>query len=84
MDTFLFGPGDRLFGAYYEGSGPPSAPPVLICNGLGQDAMRSHLLLRNLARRLSAVGGPVLQFDYRGTGDSWGDPDENTLAVSSR
>ena len=79
MDTFLFGPGDRLFGAYYEGFGPPTAPPVLFCNGLGQDGMRSHLLLRHLARRLSAVGGPVLQFDYRGTGDSWGDPDGNTL-----
>lgn len=79
MDTFLFGPGDRLFGAYYEGFGPPTAPPVLICNGLGQDAMRSHMLLRHLARRLSAVGGPVLQFDYRGTGDSWGQPDEITL-----
>ena len=79
MDTFLFGPDDRLFGAYYEGFGPPSAPPVLICNGLGQDGMRSHLLLRHLARRLSAVGGPVLQFDYRGTGDSWGEPDRTTL-----
>ncbi len=79
MDTFLFGPHDRLFGAYYEGSGPSTAPPVLICNGLGQDAMRSHLMLRHLARRLSAVGGPVLQFDYRGTGDSWGEPDETTL-----
>ena len=80
MDTFLFGPGDRLFGAYYEGFGPPAAPPVLICNGLGQDAMRSHLLLRHLARRISAMGGPVLQFDYRGTGDSWGTPDETTMA----
>ncbi len=80
MDTFLFGPGDQLFGAYYEGFGPPTAPPVLICNGLGQDAMRSHLLLRHLARRISAIGGPVLQFDYRGTGDSRGEPDTNTLA----
>jgi pimeloyl-ACP methyl ester carboxylesterase len=80
MDTFLFGPGDRLFGAYYEGFGPPAAPPVLICNGLGQDAMRSHLLLRHLARRISAIGGPVLQFDYRGTGDSWGEPDQNTMS----
>jgi pimeloyl-ACP methyl ester carboxylesterase len=80
MDTFLFGPGDRLFGAYYEGFGPPTAPPVLFCNGLGQDAMRSHLLLRHLARRISAIGGPVLQFDYRGTGDSRGEPDGNTMA----
>jgi pimeloyl-ACP methyl ester carboxylesterase len=80
MDTFLFGPDDRLFGAYYEGFGPPAAPPVLICNGLGQDAMRSHLLLRHLARRISSVGGPVLQFDYRGTGDSRGEPDDNTLS----
>lgn len=80
METFLFGSGDRLFGAYYEGLGPSTAPAVLICNGLGQDYMRSHFVLRHLARRLSAVGGPVLQFDYRGTGDSWGDPEENTLA----
>lgn len=80
METFLFGPGERLFGAYYEGLGPPVAPAVLICNGLGQDYMRSHLVLRQLARQLSAVGGPVLQFDYRGTGDSWGEPEGNSLA----
>lgn len=80
METFLFGPDERLFGAYHEGFGPANAPPVLICNGLGQDYMRGHLVLRLLARRLSAVGGPVLHFDYRGTGDSAGDPDTNTLA----
>ncbi|MEE4175217.1 MAG: hypothetical protein V2I57_13275 [Xanthomonadales bacterium] len=80
METFLFGPGERLFGAYHEGFGPANSPPVLICNGLGQDYLRGHLVLRLLARRLSAVGGPVLHFDYRGTGDSAGDPETNTLA----
>ena len=79
METFLFGPGERLFGAYYEGLGSPTAPAVLFCNGLGQDYMRSHFVLRHLARRLSAEGCPVLQFDYRGTGDSWGEPATNTL-----
>lgn len=79
MEAFLFGPGDRLFGAYYEGLGPATAPAVLLCNGLGQDYMRSHFVLRHLARRLSAAGGPVLQFDYRGAGDSWGESGDITL-----
>lgn len=79
METFTFGPDDRLFGAYHEGLGPPTAPSVLVCNGLGQDYMRSHNVLCHLARQLSAAGGPVLQFDYRGTGDSRGEPDDNTL-----
>lgn len=80
METFLFGPSEQLFGAYYDGLGPSTAPCVLICNGLGQDYMRSHLVLRHLARQLSTLGGPVLQFDYRGTGDSGGDPEGNSLS----
>jgi alpha/beta superfamily hydrolase len=79
VETFLFGPDDRLFGAYYEGLGPPTAPAVLICNALGQEYMRTQIVLRHLARQLSAAGGPVLQFDYRGCGDSWGDPGTNRL-----
>lgn len=79
METFLFGPADQLFGAYYEGLGPPTAPAVLFCNGLGQDYMRTHFVLRHLARRLSAAAGPVLQFDYRGTGDSSGEAKDITL-----
>lgn len=81
METFVFGPGDRLFGAYYEGFGPATAPAVLFCNGLGQDYMRTHFVLRHLARRLSAIAGPVLQFDYRGTGDSWGESGGITLEL---
>ena len=70
METFLFGPDETLFGAYWEGEPEPNAPAVLVCNGYGQDAVRSNLVLRHTARLLSEAGCPALLFDYHGTGDS--------------
>jgi len=70
METFLFGPDATLFGAYWEGDPRPNAPAVLICNGYGQDAVRSNLVLRHTARLFSESGCPTLLFDYHGAGDS--------------
>jgi pimeloyl-ACP methyl ester carboxylesterase len=49
---------------------------VVICNPLGYEAMSAHRSLRQLAERLAGAGLPALRFDYRGTGDSSGDPGE--------
>ena len=50
-----------------------SRPGVLMLNPLGQEAVRTHRLMRVLADRLARAGHDVLRFDYHGTGDSPGD-----------
>ena len=46
----------------------------MICQPWGVEYEFAHRTLRFLARRLAAEGWHALRFDYRGTGDSWGDP----------
>jgi pimeloyl-ACP methyl ester carboxylesterase len=53
---------------------------VLLCNPLGQEAVRVHRLYRVLAERLSKEGCSVLRFDYFGTGESDGDDTEASLS----
>lgn len=52
---------------------------MVICNPFGQEYLRAHRSLRELANRLAAEGFHVLRFDYSGCGDSAGDGDEATL-----
>lgn len=49
---------------------------MVLCNPLGYEAMCAHRTYRQLAERLAARGFPALRFDYQGTGDSSGYPDE--------
>jgi pimeloyl-ACP methyl ester carboxylesterase len=75
MNPFFFGNSNHpLYGVYH----PPSALPhkkeaILLCPPFGQEYMRSHRAYRQLALLLNKKGFPVLRFDYRGTGDSFGD-----------
>lgn len=68
----------RLYGVLYRPAGG-SGSAVLICNPLGQEALRAHRLLRVLASRLARQGFSVLRFDYFGTGESMGDDEEGSL-----
>jgi pimeloyl-ACP methyl ester carboxylesterase len=73
----VFGSPDRaLFGFYHRPEGPARGVGVVLCNPLGYEAMCSHRTYRRLADRLAARGVPALRFDYHGTGDSSGEPDE--------
>jgi pimeloyl-ACP methyl ester carboxylesterase len=69
--------GQALFGLYH----PPRPSvardgAVLICAPIGQEYMRTHRTLRQLALQLSSSGLHVLRFDYFGTGDSAGEMSE--------
>lgn len=67
--------GERLIGVL---SLPAAAPPwprsVLIAVGGPQYRVGSHRQFVLLARCLAAAGFPTLRFDYRGMGDSEGEP----------
>jgi uncharacterized protein len=77
----LFGSADRpLFGVYSAAVGPSRGRGVVICPPFGQEYIRSHRTCRMLATRLADQGNDVLRFDYFGTGDSGGEPDELSLA----
>ncbi len=83
MQPFFFGTTQRrLFGVHHPPL--PGAPrrreSVLLCAPFGQEAIRSHRLLRVLAERLARDGFHVLRFDPFGSGDSAGGDDGLDLA----
>jgi pimeloyl-ACP methyl ester carboxylesterase len=83
-EPFYFGTPERpMFGFYHSPAGSRvRATGVLLCNPLGDDLIRAHRPYRHLAEELSAVGFPVLRFDFDGTGDSAGDErDPNRVAT---
>ncbi len=79
MNPFFFGNSKApLYGVYHQSDQPSAKHGVVLCAAFGQEYMRSHRAMRQLATMLSRVGVPVLRFDYRGTGDSAGDIEETT------
>jgi len=78
VNPFFFGDSARpLFGFHHPPSGlPPRRWGVVICNPFGQECLRAHRSLREIAARLSKNGFHVLRFDYQGTGDSAGEGNE--------
>lgn len=75
MTPLYFGsPQRRLFGIYAPASASARRTrAVVLCPPWGQEYLRAHRSMRQLALRLSAAGFHVLRFDYFGTGDSAGD-----------
>jgi pimeloyl-ACP methyl ester carboxylesterase len=81
VNPFYFGSSKRpLFGIHH----PPKSDVqrnlgVVLCPAIGQDYMRTHRGLKQLAIQLSKSGFHVLRFDYFGTGDSAGESTEATI-----
>jgi pimeloyl-ACP methyl ester carboxylesterase len=81
IEAFYFGPpNERLFATYHPPAGGDVRSLTVICPPLFSEYMRTQLALRELAITLAAKGQHVLRFDYRGTGDSFGDLGE--VAIS--
>src|SRR4029453_12762043 len=49
---------------------------VVLCAPIGSEYICAYRAWRILAERLAGVGFDVFRFDYEGTGDSAGDPEE--------
>jgi len=80
-EAFFFGPaGQQLFGNYHAPAGGNGQVLTVICPPLFFDYMRTQLTLGRLALSLAEIGQHVLRFDYRGTGDSFGDLGEVTVS----
>ena len=75
MTPMFFGYGTRrLFGVYTPARGTGAqACAVVLCHPWGQEYLRAHRSMKQLATMLSQAGCHVLRFDYFGTGDSGGE-----------
>lgn len=82
MTPFYFGTGSRrLFGLYTPARvGAVGNRSVVLCPAWGQEYLRAHRSMRQLANMLNSAGFHVLRFDYFGTGDSAGDMTQTDLA----
>ena len=65
--------GDRVLGIYHPGNADADTAVVIVVGG-PQYRVGSHRQFVLMARSVSDAGFPVLRFDYRGMGDSEGDP----------
>lgn len=79
-EPFFFGPQDRqLFGSYFPPLGGTGRVMTVICPPLFTDLVRTYGALRRIAISAAESGQHVLRFDYRGTGDSYGELEDVTL-----
>jgi len=63
----------RLFGCYHGMAASDSDCGFVLCYPFGYEYFRAHAAYRQLAKRLSANGFPVLRFDFYCCGDSSGE-----------
>jgi pimeloyl-ACP methyl ester carboxylesterase len=81
IEPFFFGPcNQQVFAIYHPPIGGSGQVLTVICPPLFNEYMRTHPALRELAVALAEKGQHVLRFDYRGTGDSFGDLDAVTVS----
>jgi uncharacterized protein len=80
VNPFFFGRSERpLYGCYHAPKADMRPAGAVICPPIGQEYMRTHRALRQLALQLNKGGAHALRFDYCGIGDSAGDNTDATL-----
>ncbi len=77
MESLFFGPSSApLYGVYCQARPDRErSEGIVFCYPFGQEYMRAHRPIRQLALNLADMGYHVLRFDYRGSGDSAGNMD---------
>ena len=70
---FFDSAGSRLYGFYEPPKGRPRDVGVLFVHGAFEERQDAHLVTRDAAERLAAMGFPTLRFDLFGHGDSEGE-----------
>lgn len=71
-----FGPAARPLAGWWTAPAGPSRSGVVIAQPLGYEYWSCHRSLRSLAESLARAGWHALRFDWDGTGDSAGGPDD--------
>jgi alpha-beta hydrolase superfamily lysophospholipase len=81
IEPFYFGVSPkRLYGCHHlPQSSNAKACSIVICCPIGQEYIRSHRAVYQLAAGLTRAGYNVLRFDYFGCGDSEGDFEQGAL-----
>jgi len=81
LEPIYFGHKETLlYGNYHPPQNNlPMDIGVVFCYPMGQEYVRSHRAMLQLAQTLAAVGFHVLRFDYYGCGDSLGESKEGNL-----
>jgi pimeloyl-ACP methyl ester carboxylesterase len=80
LPPIFFGPSVQpLYGFLEAPRTRPRKTGVLLLYPGVQEYMRAHWAFRSLANGLAERGFPVLRFDYRGVGDSAGEPERTTF-----
>lgn len=81
MNPFYFGSSAApIFGVLHPPHCSSAAGGVVLCPAVWDEYGPSHRPFRLLAQRLARAGFPVLRFDYRGSGDSFGDEHAASVA----
>lgn len=82
MIPIRFGPPARqLSGLFHPAAGEDRRHCLVLCNPMGQEAIRAQRVLRVLGDRLARSGFSVLRFDFFGTGDSDGEDTEGDVRI---
>ena len=82
MTPLFFGDADKpLFGVHHQ---PTSSQfqdvSIVLCNPIGFEYGRAHIIMRSVANQLAQIGYHVLRFDYYATGDSSGFNNQSSVS----
>lgn len=73
-------PSAPLYGVLHPAAEPRGRRALLVMGPWGWEALRAHRTLRSLADKVAERGMDALRFDYSGSGDSWGDHADISVA----